>query len=360
MLNKNILTDKKGIILITTFLIIVLLASLCIAMISRLIAESKATLRYKESIQAFYLAEAAIDKAIAKLPSDSSDEINVNLGHGQYTSDITIIEAGKKWSVKGYGYIPSQASPRAQRTIEAFLAKKELEDKFWDNAIYTSGEITLNGNSYIVNGDVIYAAGITPDPPSHVTGDSTLDPSIAPLTKLDFADLRVSAGAQIKPDGSDNIYTVLDVALNKPFPTSFWFTRADDGIDNDLDGTADEHDEWVPNVVYVETDLVLNGNIGTIGGFFVVVGNVLTDPDDTAETTINGNGMIDGCIYASGKFRVNGGGGNLNVLGGVWAGSDGARLNGNVTVEYYQPYMDAIRYNLNPSTDMQMISWRIE
>lgn len=350
--------NRKGIILIVSSLIIVVLAVLSIAMISRLITESRASSRYKELTQAFYLAEAAVDKAIAKLPSNTNDELGILLGPGKYSLDITVLEANKKWSVKGYGYVPDLTNPRAQQIIEAFLEKKDLADNFWDNAIYTAGDITLKGNAYTVDGDVLYAGSISPDPPANVTGSPTPDTSIAPLARLDYSGLRDIALNQIKPDGNDNIYTKDDIKKGKDFPASFWFTRADDGVDNDNDGAIDEGDEWVPNVVYVETDLVLNGNIGTIGGFYVVVGDVITNPSGTTDTTISGNGQIDGCIYSTGEFRVNGGGGGLNVLGGVWSGSDGVRLNGNVTVDYNQPYMDAIRSNINPSTEIQMISWR--
>jgi hypothetical protein len=352
------LLDNRGVILIISFLVIVVLSILSAGMITRLITESRASSRYKELTQAFYLAESAVDKAIAKLPSNTTDESSVNLAQGQYSLDISEIVAGKKWSVKGYGYIPDSTNWRIRRIVEAFLEKQDLNPNFWDNAIYTAGDITLKGGSYTVDGDVIYAGNISPDPPTDVTGSSTSDTSIAPLVRLDYAGLRSIASNQVKPDGLNNLYTQTDIDNNKAFPGSFWFTRGDDGVDDDSDGTIDEDDEWVPNVVYVETDLVLNGNVGTMGGFIIVVGDVVTNPGDTADTTINGNGEIDGCVYSTGEFTVNGGGGGLNVLGGVWSGSDGARLNGNVTIQYNQPYMDAIKANINPSTEIQMISWR--
>ena len=161
--------------------------------------------------------------------------------------------------------------------------------------------------------------------------------------------MRALAATQLKADGSDNVYTSVEIfSKNPPFPTSFWYDTSDPNPAN-----------WIPNVVYVEDDLVLNGNIGTIGGFFVVVGDVISDPDTTTSTLINGNGFIDGCVYSTGEFRVNGGGATgLNVLGGVWSGSDGALLNGTVDIKYHAPYMDAIRYVISPSASLQMISWR--
>jgi len=107
----------------------------------------------------------------------------------------------------------------------------------------------------------------------------------------------------------------------------------------------------------VTTDLVLNGDIGTIGGFFVVVGSVLTDPQTVESTTINGTGQVLGAVYTTGEFRVNGGGQNgLSVDGGVWAGAL-ARLNGSVTVQHNASYLQAIQaLNINPA--VQLLVWR--
>ncbi|MBI5144106.1 MAG: hypothetical protein HZA30_03460 [Candidatus Omnitrophica bacterium] len=109
-------------------------------------------------------------------------------------------------------------------------------------------------------------------------------------------------------------------------------------------------------MVYVETNLVLNGNVGTLGGFFVVAGDVVTNPGAEADTTINGNGTIDGTVYTLGDFRINGGGNGLGVTGGVW-GRDEVRLNGNATVSYNQDYMNAIS-GLNIGFKPQIVSWK--
>ncbi|MFH1777906.1 MAG: hypothetical protein ABH952_10165 [Candidatus Omnitrophota bacterium] len=335
------LTERKGVVLITVYIIIAILLILGATFVRKNIWESKAAQRYKDNLSAFYLAEAAIDQAIAKLPSDISNETAVALGDGQYSLVINQQVAGKQWTATGYGYIPTVGSPRVTRVVEAFLKKKDLPDNFWDNAIYTAGNITLNGNTYQVNGNVTYAGAINDT--DYVTGDVDYDPSARPLAKFDFDYLRNIAISQIKADGSDNLYTALEIQSGTPpLPASFWF----------------DEPAGIPNVVYVETDLILNGNVGTFGGFLLVVGDVVTNPAGTNEFIINGTGQIDGCIYTTGQFRVNGGGGGLNVFGGVWSGSDGARLNGNANVTYHKDYMDAIRYNLNPTTEVQLVSWR--
>jgi len=350
------LKNKKGMLLIFVYLVIAVLSVLIGVFVFKNMWEAKIAARYKHNVMAFYCAEAALDKAIAKLPSDTTGETNVALAsiagdqQGEYSYSTSILIAGKRWQAESWGYVPNQAQAEATVHLEVIIAKKDLPDSFWDNAIYTAGNVRINGNAYDIDGDILYAGALQPSTltPPNFNGTATNDSSISPLLKLDYESLRSVAATQIKPDGSDNLYTAAEIASgNPPFPSDFWFDDSDPDPSN-----------WVPNVVYVETDLVLNGNIGTIGGFFLVVGDVTTNPSASSETIINGNGEIDGCVYSTGQFRVNGGGNGLNVLGGVWSGSDGVRINGSVTVQYYQPYMDAIRYVINPSSTLQVLSWR--
>ncbi|MFH1092964.1 MAG: hypothetical protein V1739_02260 [Candidatus Omnitrophota bacterium] len=348
--------NRKGLLLIAVYMVITVLLVFLGIFVYKNIWEAKIAANYKQRLLSFYCAEAALDKGIAKLPSSTIGEANVALSaiggsqQGEYTYSITTLQPNKKWRVESWGYVPSQAQAEATEHLEAYIAKKDLPNSFWENAIYTAGNVRINGNAYDIEGNIIHGGSLQPSTlePANFTGTTTNDISISPLVKLDFESLRIAAAAQIKADGSDNVYTAAEIAAgNPPFPGDFWFDDSDANPAN-----------WIPNVVYVETDLILNGNIGTIGGFFLVVGDVTTNPSDTSETIINGNGQIDGCVYSTGQFRVNGGGGGLNVLGGVWSGTDGVRLNGNITIEYHQPYMDSIREVIQPSSIMQVVSWR--
>ena len=229
----------------------------------------------------------------------------------------------------------------------------------FDSAMYAAGGVTLKGTN-CVTGDPPDVAAVTHGGTYSATPGNTIIGAIetgpSSLPRLDYEILRDIAEDQIKPNGQNNLYTADDIAAGKIYPTTFWYTRGDDGVDNDGDGDVDEEDEWVPNIVYIETNLVLKGDIGTASGFFVVVGDVLTNPSAEADTTINGNGLVDGCIYTLGEFRVNGGGAaDLNVNGGVWA--EDIRLNGGVNVSYNEAYMDAIEL-LNIDTKPYISHWR--
>ncbi|MFA5038506.1 MAG: hypothetical protein WC732_02365 [Candidatus Omnitrophota bacterium] len=339
---------KRGSILVASYLVLAVLLILGTLFFSRIVSDRKLMDISRERLEAFYLAEAGVDRTIRELDDNfnySGSGAPVALGRGEYETVVTVLSSTRR-SIDARGYIPSKADARAQRRIEAII-RKQTPPNFYDYAIYSSHDIDFNGTSYSVTGDIIYANSV--DNSGNVNGTVTQDANVSPLAQFDFMVLRAIAVSQ------GNLYDAArlsQVQKNKDsYPSSFWFSAPTDPADP-ATGT--------PNVVYVEGDMVLNGDIGTIGGFFLVVGNVLTDPEDTSDTTINGNGQVAGCIYTTGKFRVNGGGGNLNVDGGVWSGTD-SDLNGNATISYNGFFMDAVESMINglgASGVAQMISWR--
>ncbi|OGX24216.1 MAG: hypothetical protein A3J51_01455 [Omnitrophica WOR_2 bacterium RIFCSPHIGHO2_02_FULL_45_21] len=336
--------NKKGMALIITFAVILLLTILGSAIISRSISENNIARRYSETAQAFWLSEAGINRALYELRNDynSSSISATQLGSGGY--EATISSSGGDRIVNSTGYFPFSGAQRASRSIEATMSKS-IPPNFYDNAIYSAGEVDLNGNSYSITGDIRYADEI--DNTGNVNGTITQDNSINPLARFDFQQLRALSS------GQQNVYVISGNNLvneatgEQGFPGSFWYSPPTDP-DDPATGT--------PNIVYIEGDLQLNGNIGTIGGFFVVAGDVINNLGATYDADVNGRGQIDGAIYTRGEFRINGGGGNLNINGGVWAGEE-ARLNGNAHVAYNNTYMSALG-SLNLTADVQISSWK--
>lgn len=320
---------RKGFILIAVYMVVVVLAILGAAFLAKSVTEARIAQREKMVIQALHLAEAGIDYALVQLRegvssgnnSDSLPDIgNYNCSWNQIAGQANRSEV-----------FSTGIAGDASRTVRVEVEKQDMPDNFFDNALYVSGDVTFNGDAYEVNGGVIYSGSLSGNPDNITPNPPLQDSSISPLIRLDFSQLRQISEAQ------GNIYDALRLRTD-PLPDSFFYEG----------GT--------PNVVYVESDLTLNGNIGTVAGFFVVVGDVITNPDNTEDTTINGNGEIQGAIYTTGEFRINGGGGGLNVSGGVWAGQE-ARLNGNTTVSYNAMYMQHIK-NLDIGTSFGVISWQ--
>lgn len=340
------MNNKRGSVLVVSFLVILVLATLGGIMLSRSISERTLTQRYAESTQAFWMAEGGVSRALKELGDDfiasGSNAWQAAFTSGRYSVDVESVDTETR-KVISHGYVPAQGAARIERIIEV-LARKNIPADFYDYAIYSAGEADLNGNAFSVgnnepppdNKAILYGATIDTSHPENISGITTYDASASPLALLDFQQLRSLSAAQ------GNVYDAARLNNIKKgqdsFPPSFWYSSG------------------VPNIVYVEGDLVLNGNIGTIGGFFVVAGDVLTNPDAEYDATINGNGMVEGAIYTRGEFEVNGGGGNLNINGGVWAGQE-AELNGNAAVTFNREYMSAIEA-LGINAGVQVSSWK--
>lgn len=337
--------NRRGVVLIVVYMVIGILTILGIGFMARSFCERYATQRQADSINAFWLAEAGINRAIYELEDNfdvsGNDLWSESLSKGGYSVDVQIL--GDERQVTARGTVPATGPVRAQRIVEAMMSES-IPPNFYDNAVYSAGDIDFNGNSYSVTGDVIYADDADIEHPENINGTVTNDPQISPLARFDFAELHTIS------EGQGNVYDVARLFEvqkgNDSFPDSFWYVEPTDPNDPTT---------GIPNIVYVESDLQLNGNIGTIGGFFIVVGDVVTNPDDEEDMTINGNGQIDGLIYTRGEFRINGGGGNLNVNGGVWAGEE-IRLNGNAHIAHNQDFMAAV--DALDVAGISIITWR--
>ena len=334
--------DQRGFVLISLYLVLAVIIGLTGALVVNAMAESQSAKRSYASAQALYLAEGGIDRAIVQLRENfswSSGFSSVPLGMaGDYTVAVQPVGANRRLSATGRSRLFQSATIRS---VEA-IVRRSVPPNFYDNVIWSSQELDFRGEAFTVAGDVRHGDTSPTRNLSRVQGTVTYDPATHPLPRLSFQQLYDIASAQGNIYDADRIGNGRDV-----FPDSFWFTPPTDPGDPTT---------GVPNVNYVTTDLILKGNIGTIGGFFVVVGDVLTNPLVAEDATINGNGQVAGAVYATGDFRVNGGGNGLNVDGGIWAG-DEARLNGNTTLTYNRAYMDAIR-GLEINADVQVVSWR--
>ena len=333
--------NKKGSILVLSIFVIAILMILGIALLSQSITEHNLAKRYLNSTNAFWAAEAGINRALEELRSNYS-QCGANLWSGALSSvdsgyEVDVACVGQDRNLTVRGFAPALAS-QTQRILESTV-RKDIPTNFYDNAVYSAGDIDLNGTSYSITGDVLYADDC--ENSDNIIGDVTQDSSVTPLALLDFQQLLTISL------GQGNFYDEARLDSGDDFPVSFWYSPPTDPSDPTT---------GVPNIVYITEDLELKGNFGTVGGFFVVVGDVITSPDDIQDATISGNGQVEGMIYTRGDFRVNGGGGNLNVDGAIWAGEE-ARLNGNAHVAFNQDYMTALE-NLGIDSDAQVISWR--
>lgn len=324
--------------LLTTFLMVfgALLAT-------RSQVDQRVAHRQRDQSHAFQSAEAGVDRALIALRANygTSQIATTSLGAAQSYA-VTITQDGDVRTIRSTGTSTEEGAATKQIEVKV---QRSIPANFYDNAIYGSSTITINGNTYSVVGDVVTGDDDLVNNISHITGQVFYDPSAHPLPKLSFSQLHDIALSQGNVFDSGRLNGIKHGSDH--FPTAFCYSPPTDPNDPTT---------CTPNVNYVTTDLVLNGNIGTIGGLFVVVGNVLTDPSTTEDTTINGNGQIAGMIYTSGEFTVNGGGGGLNVSGGVWAGKK-VKINGNVAITYNPDYMQAVK-QMGLGSDLRVLYWQ--
>lgn len=302
--------------------------------------DSRASQRSEASMQALYLAEAGVDQAILELTDNfdwAGGEGNLERA-GEYSVTVESLPNSRR-RILSQG-TSDNLGALVGRTVEVIVEQYPPPD-FYEYVIWAAQDFDLKGNSYSVTGKVKHGDTSPTNNTGNVIGPIVYDPKANPLPKLSYQKLYEMA------QGQGNVYDAARIGNGHGvFPTSFWYQAPTDPNDPTT---------GIPNINYITTDLVLNGNIGTIGGFFVVVGDVITNPSSVEDTTLNGNGRVAGAIYSRGDFRVNGGGARLNVDGGIWAGQQ-ARLNGKVTMTYNWNYMHAIQ-GLNLEPDVTVISW---
>jgi hypothetical protein len=335
---------NRGMVLALVLMFLALFVTGTMLYLTLTTTDFKMSKRSTYASKAFFLAESGIHKTLYKLrevPGYAGGEglCSELMPMGEYEVSVGAL-VGSEREVTSTGYFPSKnAAGAVQKKITVTVScPVGLPTGFFDNAMFAGGSIELKGNS-VINGNIKYGDSIDPeDLGAHYDGDFPM---------LDFVQLKALAESQVRSNGQNNLYTAADIAAGKAFPTSFWF---------DI-GEPSPHVPHIPNVVYIETDLELRGNsLGTLCGFFVVAGDVITNSVDSADTTINGNGTIDGVVYTLGDFRINGGGNGLGVTGGAWARDD-VRMNGNAQVSYSSTYMDSIE-TLSIGVKPQILSWR--
>lgn len=353
--------NHRGSVLIIAYSVLFILLMLGGIFFSRTLTDMKLFNINRERLEAFYLSEAGANRAMAELRANYNGYMGTGAtacGRGEYETSVATLSGTSK-QILAYGYIPSKAQARTRRSIE-MITKKYSPPNFYDYALYAADDVNINGSSYSVTGKVIYAdttsgtiANICNGGVCGTAPTVTKDPAVSPLAHFDFAILRGIAASQFNPNtaNNNNIYTLQDLNNKATFPTSFWYTPPT---------VPGDPTTGVPNVVYVEGNIEFkNANTSgkKAGGFYIVVG---TDPTVTFDTSLNGNILIDGCIYTTGTFTNSGGGNQADVNGGVWAGTD-VNLSGSIDITYNLDFMMAIKnvVEINGASGaLQVLSWR--
>jgi len=220
------LKDKKGIMLIACYLVIVVLTILGSAFLVRSVSEKRIAEKERDSLQAFYLAEAGIDRAAEELysafennftshptpqnfswfdglddtprsenPAYAGPPVNALLGEGAYsvilppgTVSVDTVTGQADVTLESTGNV-NNITRTVRSVIRYSLEPSRVFDYsyfvnnfgwFWGGGITANGDIRSNGNfsfngNPTVNGDIY--ASVNPDLGANgdITGNSRND-----------------------------------------------------------------------------------------------------------------------------------------------------------------------------------------
>lgn len=325
---KHTIRNEKGMVLATIIGFITVLAVGFTGISALTTQKVRAQHRSIHSVQAMYLAEAAIERAKVDLSGGfdtvpTPNQGNVyQMGDGEYYFEVTATADPDIHQVTGYGAVPNFADPEQTRSVQMEVASVPTTIPIdFNYAIFASDTIDINGSANTVNGDIFAGNNIDCSPAAcpGVTGDKTEQgQNDYPFPALNMDQMKAIAISQgnyfaSTPDPAD-------------LPTSFYHTPPAGGSPG------------VPNIVYIEGTLTLSGG-QTAGGLLIVAGDYADNPSNPqGNVTMNGNSMVDGVIYAMGNVTTNGGGSTSPTINGVIYSKSIVTLNGKPIVANNSEY----------------------
>lgn len=251
----TVLKNKKGFILISAYMVVSVLIILATAFSARSIGEKRVADKERDTIQALWLAEAGLDRAIAELPNTP---LSGNLGTGLTYSTQTTALTSSRYLINSTGGVPgtNESDPNnAIRKVSA-IVERPLNPA-------SSGDIT---SAITASGDV------------EVRGSAEVNGTVDEEAVFDFEDV-FGISKEAMRNGATYYYT--DPANN--------ITPVDHATWVDID-TATEMkittSGWSGSGI-----LVVDGNLNITGGHFSGIIWVI------GTLSVSGNPVIDGAIF---------------------------------------------------------------
>ena len=277
--------NNKGVVLIVVLAFMLMLVIISLSYISLTHNEIRLVKQQKDSLGAFFLAEAGVEKAIFELSSDDSypGEYNVSLGGGVYDVSVTVSpDDEKKREITATGYVPDKTSPRAGRKIKVEAARPSNPVTV-AGALMCGGDINVKGSVTIHGGDsgsiVVPEAGmVSIQGAADVTGIPEPDGVLVQETGFAFEEVFGLTEEQMK--SLSTVYT--DPEANVPDPANgvTW-------VEGDAHYSASD---WSGDGILVVTgDLRITG--GTFSGVIYAMGQV----------KVSGNAQLKGSMISVGQ-----------------------------------------------------------
>lgn len=282
--------NKKGMVLIFILAYIFVLILIVTSFVTLTNNEIR-TARYGgDSLRAFFLADAGVEKALYELTMDSlySGESDVSLGEGVY--DVNVVAMGDQREITAIGYIPNKTAPRAQRAVSV-TAEKSGDPVDITSAFISGGLVDMGGNADILGGLV---SGITISDNDNVTmqGNSTVNgnPPVLEAAPPTFEEVFGMSPALLR---------LLATEYDNPSPNNPNHTAEIAWINGNAKFS---HTHWDgEGVIVITGDLEMTG--GNFDGLIYVMGAM----------KMAGNAEVRGALYATNGGELKGGGGPNRV-----------------------------------------------
>ncbi len=185
---KQVLRNEGGVALITALMTLAVVSLLGAAALTIAGGTINQTTWDRSSNQAFAIAEAGFDQAVARIRNENLEaSFTAQLLNGEAEVTITQINM-MMYRVRSVGAQPSLASPKARRAIQAVIIHLDPKDIFFadsaqgtllgsttfDGPLYVRDELRASGNSVFTTGPFF----VKDDPATlNPTGDLTLEGS---------------------------------------------------------------------------------------------------------------------------------------------------------------------------------------
>jgi len=290
---KVLLSNQKGMALITTLIFVFVLVTLAVALLTMTSNDTKLSALQRESTRAFYLAETGIEKALwyINFSPYNADGLDWRTTEAEPYSDyvgpseedfsvvVTTVEEddGEATKIKfiSTGVVNKNGQyNKGKRKIEVILEKGVAQNNSlsYNFAILAKSDITIKGNLK-VNGDI------------HSNGDLTVTSDIAFTSTPETATVSASGIITGYPDGIK-----AEPQLVPRVDFDYYRGIADTHINEDMSPDYIQHYD-------------VKGEIN-LTGITVIEGDVIIQPPCTKVTITNGAILATGNITISANVEV--------------------------------------------------------
>ena len=326
---KNLLSNQKGMALLTTLIFVFILVTFAVALLTMTGNDSKLSTLQRASTQAFYQAETGIEKSIWYLNSSEENPLGlyfIGSLHGGsaiefYDVDVSDIDDTGPYEVKtliSTGKVREGGEyNKGTRKIEVKLKKGVAPSGGLDytHAIFTNDDMQINGGVSVEgnihsNGDLyVSSPGVFNLVGGEATACGTNDYGDGGQPELDFPTIawdyfqdlaeRGIDGGHYYGNGNSYTFEGADTIL-----TGIHFIDGDVIIKNDI--------------FLINATIMATGTIDVLGSGDVTMGNEIEDHPlalvAKGDITIGGSVHGEGVIQTEGSFTNNG---NVNIQAGA-------------------------------------------